>query len=87
MGKKTDPSGPPESDPSTDLPEKLGQPASRALAGAGIQRLEQLTQFSEAEIKHLHGIGPNALGKLREALAAKGLSFAASQAKKTLAQT
>ncbi len=60
----------------SDLPEKLGQPAYRALAGAGIQRLEQLTQFSEAEIKKIHGIGPNALGKLREALAAKGLAFA-----------
>jgi len=59
----------------SDLP-KLGQPAHRALAAAGIQKLEQLTRFSEAEIKQLHGIGPNALAKLRQALAARGLSFA-----------
>ena len=60
----------------SDLPDKLGAPAQRALAGAGIKNLEQLTGFSEAEIKRLHGIGPNALGKLRRALANKGLSFA-----------
>jgi len=59
-----------------DLPPKLRQPAHRALAAAGIRKLEQLTRFSEAEIKQLHGIGPNALAKLRQALAARGLSFA-----------
>lgn len=62
-----------------DLPEKLAQPARRALAGAGIQRLEQLSQFSQAEISQLHGIGPNALEQLRHALAEKGLSFAAEK--------
>jgi hypothetical protein len=69
---KTHKSHPQES----DLPLKLAQPALRALAGAGIRRLEQLTGFSEAEIKQLHGIGPNALSLLSGALAAKGLSFA-----------
>ena len=59
-----------------DLPDKLAQPAQRALAAAGIQRLEQLTGFSEDEVKQLHGIGPNALKQLRQALAARGLSFA-----------
>ena len=61
--------------PSGDLPAKMGAPAERALAGAGIKNLKQLTKFSEAEIKQLHGVGPNALGKLRQALAEKGLSF------------
>ena len=60
----------------SDLP-KLGAPAQRALDAAGIQRLDQLTQFSEVEIKRLHGIGPHAIDQLRRALAAKGLSFAA----------
>ena len=60
----------------SELPAKLGAPAERALAGAGIKTLKQLTKFSETEIKQLHGVGPNALGKLRQALAAKGLSFA-----------
>ena len=60
----------------SDLPAKLSQPAQRALAGAGIKNLKQLTKFSEAEIKQLHGIGPNAINQLRSTLAAKGLSFA-----------
>jgi DNA repair protein RadC len=60
----------------SDLPIELAAPARRALAGAGIQRLEQLTEISEAEIKELHGIGPNAITQLRRALEAKGLSFA-----------
>ncbi len=61
--------------PESDFP-KLSKPAERALAGAGLWRLEQLTALSEAEIKKLHGIGPNALEKLRQALSANGLSFA-----------
>jgi hypothetical protein len=60
----------------SDFPIKLAQPARRALAAAGIQRLEHLTKLSESEVKQLHGIGPNALAQLRHALGAKGLSFA-----------
>ena len=59
-----------------DLLAKLARPARRALSGAGIQNLNQLSKFSEAEIKHLHGIGPNALSQLHRALTEKGLSFA-----------
>lgn len=58
----------------SDLP-KLASPAQRALAGAGIQRLEQLTKLSEEQLKQLHGIGPNALKQLHQALRARGLSF------------
>jgi HPt (histidine-containing phosphotransfer) domain-containing protein len=58
-----------------DLP-KLAAPAHRALAAAGIQHLAQLCQLSESEIKQLHGIGPNALNRLRRAPAAKHLAFA-----------
>ena len=60
--------------PENDFP-KLAAPAQRALSGAGYTRLEQLAKISEAEIKALHGIGPNALKQLKEALASKGLSF------------
>ena len=60
----------------SNLPGKLAQPARRALAAAGVQRLEQLTRFSEAEVMQWHGIGPNALKQLRSALEARGLSFA-----------
>ena len=57
-----------------DLP-KLAQPAARALSAAGIRSLKQLTGYGEEEIRQLHGIGPNALEKLREALSAQGLTF------------
>lgn len=66
---------------SNDLPPKLGAPAERALADAGIKNLKQLTKFSEAEIRQLHGVGPNALGKLRQALADQGLFFKEKKSK------
>jgi len=65
----------------SDLPEGLSQPAQRALANAGYSSLKQLSKVSEAEIRQLHGIGPNALDKLRRALKAKGLSFATQKKK------
>jgi hypothetical protein len=64
------------------FPVGLAAPARRALAGAGYSRLEHLSKVSEAEIKQLHGIGPNALDQLRRAMAAKGLSFADEKTKK-----
>ena len=59
-----------------DLPVELAAPARRALVGAGYTYLKQLTRISEAEVSQLHGIGPKAVDQLRQALAAKGLSFA-----------
>jgi len=69
-------------EPESDFPGGLAAPARRALAGAGYSRLEQLSRVNEAEIKQLHGIGPNALDQLRRALAARGLSFADEKTKK-----
>ena len=63
--------------PATDLP-KLSAPAHRALAGAGIANLKQLSKFTEAEIKALHGIGPSGIKELHAALAASGLAFRAA---------
>ncbi len=63
----------------SDLPTNIGQPATRALHGAGYLRLEQLPQVSEAELKKLHGVGPKALERLRQALEMKGLSFASEK--------
>ncbi len=59
----------------SSLPTGLSKPAQRALANAGLDSLEQLTQRSESEIKQLHGIGPNAIRQLHAALEAQGLSF------------
>ena len=58
----------------TDLP-KLAAPARRALLAAGYTSLQDLTQVSEADIMNLHGMGPNAMRALREALTERGLSF------------
>ncbi|MFN8434051.1 MAG: DUF1801 domain-containing protein [Anaerolineales bacterium] len=66
-----------------ELP-KISAPAQRALASAGITDLKQLSKLTEAEVAQLHGMGPNALGKLREALKVNGLSFKQGQAGVTL---
>ena len=63
-------------EPESDLPAGLAKPAQRALAGAGYTRLEQFTKLREAEVMRLHGMGPNALGKLRAEMAARGVRFA-----------
>lgn len=65
--------------PETDLPAKLGKPAERALAAAGIQRLADLTAWTERDVAALHGVGPTAIGKLRTALAERDQSFALRQ--------
>ena len=66
-----------------ELP-KIAAPAQRALDSAGIANLKQLSKFTEAEVAQLHGMGPNALGKLREALKAEKLSFKQGQPDKPL---
>ena len=60
----------------SDLPAGMSRPARRALAGAGYRWLEQLAGLDESEVGGLHGVGPKALGQLRRALTARGLSFA-----------
>ena len=65
-----------------DLPAGLSQPAQRALAGAGISQLQQLSSFRESEIKQLHGIGPKAIRHLRQALAERPEPVARRPARK-----
>ena len=57
-----------------DLP-RIGAPARRALAGIGITQLAQVGDLTEAQLSALHGIGPRAIGLLRQALDERGLSF------------
>ncbi len=65
-------------DLASDLPAALAKPARRALAAASYLRLEPLTTVSAAELLQLHGMGPKALEQLRQALAARDLSFVAA---------
>lgn len=62
-----------------ELRELLSRPAQRALAGAGIPSLEELSRWTESDVGQLHGMGPKAMGQLREALASRGLSFASGE--------
>jgi predicted flap endonuclease-1-like 5' DNA nuclease len=66
----------PEQPAQSDFPSGLSQPALRALANAGIAHLKQLAEWSEADLKRLHGLGPKGINDLRGALAARGLTFA-----------
>jgi len=59
----------------SDLPGNLGAPATSGLHKAAIFTLKQLSCFTEEEIASLHGIGRNAIEKLRKALSEKGLQF------------
>lgn len=55
-----------------DLPKGIGRPATQALINAGITTLAQLRRMGEAELLAMHGVGPKAVGILREALSATG---------------
>lgn len=61
------------------LPEKLSQPALRALASVEIKVLADLQRFSEKEIKSLHGIGPNAFVLLKEKMLEANINFRSDQ--------
>jgi hypothetical protein len=58
----------------TRLP-KIGAPATRALAAAGLTTLEAVAAVPEPELAAMHGVGPVALAMLREALAELGLDW------------
>ena len=60
----------------TPLPRSIGAPATRALRDAGLTSLELLAGVPEPEIAALHGVGPIAIARLREALADAGLEWA-----------
>ena len=54
---------------SVSFPPKIGAPAARALAQAGITSAAELALWSDAELKALHGMGPKAIGILRSYVA------------------
>ena len=58
------------------IPRALGRPATAALAGHGIARLEDLAGRDRAEVAEWHGVGPKALAQLDAALAAAGAAWA-----------
>lgn len=58
------------------LPRSIGAPATRALREVGVTTLEQVAGYSAAELAAMHGVGPIAIARLREAMAERGTGFA-----------
>jgi hypothetical protein len=56
----------------TPLPRGIGAPATRALREVGVSTLEQVAAYSAEELAAMHGVGPIAIARLREALAERG---------------
>ena len=59
----------------SSLPEKLSNPAKRALAAAKVFQLLDLEKFTYKQIYDLHGIGPNAMKILESEMAKTGIKF------------
>ena len=53
----------------------LAAPARRALVDAGLTELIQLAKWTRVDLASLHGMGPNALIKIDDALKISGFSF------------
>lgn len=63
-----------QADPAdSDLPTSIGRPATRALHGAGVTTLAQLTTWTDEDLLALHGVGPKAIRILTETLHEHGL--------------
>ncbi len=52
----------------TPLPTSIGRPATSALEAANITSLEDLSRMTEKELANLHGVGPKAIGILKQCL-------------------
>lgn len=63
-------------DRGTQLPRSIGAPATRALREAGVTTLEQVASYSAAQLGAMHGVGPIAIARLREALTGQGSGLA-----------
>lgn len=55
----------------------LPAPARRGLESAGLDTLQKISQWSEADVSKLHGMGPKGLSILKKSLDAEGLAFRA----------
>lgn len=58
------------------LPAAIGAPALRALRGVGITVYGDILAWSVRDLEELHGVGPTAIGILREGLDLRGATFA-----------
>lgn len=61
--------------PESDFLSRISAPARRALEREGITSLQRLSEYTEADILKLHGVGPSSIPKLKNALGEVNLSF------------
>ncbi|MCF0068898.1 RNA polymerase alpha subunit C-terminal domain-containing protein [Dyadobacter sp. CY261] len=64
-----------EKNPTSGFTVLISAPARRALENNGIHTMEELAAKTEKELLGYHGIGPNAISKLKTALEENGMSF------------
>lgn len=57
------------------FPPGMSGPSLRALDVAGVRFIAELEAWTEKDLAALHGMGPKALGLLRDALAASARGF------------
>ena len=60
------------------MPAGQARPAQRTLASGGFTSPKSLSDATESEVATLHGMGPNAMKTLKEALKARNLKLADS---------
>ena len=60
---------------------RTSRPAQDALKEGGYHTLGDLTRSTERDVLRLHGMGPKALGILRQVMQEHGLSFATEDEK------
>lgn len=53
----------------------LAAPARRALQSAGILQPTQLSEWTEARLLQLHGMGPSAVARLKQELGKNGIAL------------
>ncbi len=54
----------------------LAAPARRALVNVGIMSFDDLSEWTRSDVMRLHGIGPNAMAMLTQAMDEAGCTFA-----------
>ncbi len=61
------------------LLKRLAKPAQRAILGTGVNTLEELSQFTEEEVRRLQGIGKSAVSVIESTLKEHGVSFSSKR--------
>jgi hypothetical protein len=64
-----------QENPDMEFLSKLSAPARRALEKEGLITLQMLAATTKSELLQLHGVGPNAIRVIEDAMENVGLTF------------